>query len=130
MAAAFRRRSLPAIFASVANSFAKLGWVAGGPVAARAQPDGAAKPLGDWQAKPQWPLEQLEAWGYAPFQHLNPGEPTSLLTLDGLSGPEQWFTFNNFRVITTYNRSPMYAMAVHQLAQAIMDGVRSADSAQ
>ena len=122
--------SLPDIFASVANYFAKHGWVAGGPVAARAQPDGAAKPLGDWQAKPQWPLEQLEAWGYAPFQHLNPGEPTSLLTLDGLSGPEQWFTFNNFRVITTYNRSPMYAMAVHQLAQAIMDGVRSADSAQ
>ncbi|HKR76735.1 MAG TPA: lytic murein transglycosylase B [Rhodanobacter sp.] len=122
--------SLPDILASVANYFAKHGWVAGGPVAARAQPDGAAKPLGDWQAKPQWPLEQLEAWGYAPFQHLNPGEPTSLLALDGLGGPEQWFTFNNFRVITTYNRSPMYALAVHQLAQAIMDGVHSADSAQ
>jgi len=122
--------SLPDILASVANYFAKHGWVDGGPVAARAQPDGAAKPLGDWQAKPQWPLEQLEAWGYAPFQHLNPGEPTSLLTLDGLSGPEQWFTFNNFQVITTYNRSPMYAMAVNQLAQAIMDGVRSAGSVQ
>ncbi|OOG46465.1 lytic murein transglycosylase B [Rhodanobacter sp. C06] len=122
--------SLPDILASVANYFAKHGWVDGGPVAARAQPDGAAKPLGDWQAKPQWPLEQLEAWGYAPFQHLNPGEPTSLLTLDGLSGPEQWFTFNNFQVITTYNRSPMYAMAVNQLAQAIMDGVRSADRVQ
>ena len=122
--------SLPDILASVANYFAKHGWVDGGPVAARAQPDGAAKPLDDWQAKPQWPLEQLEAWGYAPFQHLNPGEPTSLLTLDGLSGPEHWFTFNNFYVITRYNRSPMYAMAVHQLAQAIMDGVRSADSTQ
>lgn len=121
--------SLPDILASVANYFARHGWIAGGPVAARAQPDGAAKPLGDWQAKPQWPLEQLEAWGYAPFQHLNPGEPTSLLTLDGLAGPEQWFTFNNFQVITTYNRSPMYAMAVHQLAQAIMDGVRAADGA-
>ena len=124
------QNSLPDILASVANYFAKHGWVAGGPVAARAQPDGAAKLLGDWQAKPQWPLEQLEAWGYAPLQHLNPGEPTSLLTLDGLSGPEHWFTFNNFQVITTYNRSPMYAMAVNQLAQAIMDGVRSADSAQ
>ncbi|MBD8881963.1 lytic murein transglycosylase B [Rhodanobacter sp. 7MK24] len=120
--------SLPDILASVANYFAKHGWVAGGPVAARAQADGAAKPLGDWQSKPQWPLEQLEAWGYAPFQHLNPGEPTSLLTLAGMSGSEQWFTFNNFQVITTYNRSPMYAMAVHQLAQAIMDGVHDADN--
>ena len=121
--------SLPDILASVANYFAKHGWIAGGPVAARAQPDGAAKPLGDWQARPQWPLEQLGAWGYAPFQHLDPGEPTSLLTLDGLAGPEQWFTFNNFQVITTYNRSPMYAMAVYQLAQAIVDGVHAADSA-
>ena len=121
--------SLPDILASVANYFAKHGWVDGGPVAARAQPDGAARPLA-WQAQPSFPLEQLEAWGYAPFQHMNPGEPTSLLTLDGLGGPEQWFTFNNFYVITRYNRSPMYAMAVHQLAQAIMDGVRSADSVQ
>lgn len=119
--------SLPDILASVANYFAKHGWVDGGPVAARAQPDGAAKPLDAWQAKPQWPLEQLEAWGYAPLQHLNPGEPTSLLTLQGAGGPEQWFTFNNFRVITTYNRSPMYAMAVDQLAQAIIDGVRGAN---
>ncbi|MBD8899076.1 lytic murein transglycosylase B [Rhodanobacter sp. DHG33] len=121
--------SLPDILASVANYFAKHGWVTGGPVAARAQADGAARPLGDWQAKPQWPLEQLEAWGYAPFQHLNPGEPTSLLTLAGAGGPEQWFTFNNFQVITTYNRSPMYAMAVNQLAQAIVDGVHDADAA-
>lgn len=121
--------SLPDILASVANYFAKHGWVTGGPVAARAQADGAATPLGDWQAKPQWPLEQLEAWGYAPYRHLNPGEPTSLLTLAGAGGPERWFTFNNFRVITTYNRSPMYAMAVSQLAQAIADGVHDADAA-
>lgn len=120
--------SLPDILASVANYFAKHGWVTGGPVAARAQADGAARPLADWQARPQWPLEQLEAWGYAPFRHLNPGEPASLLTLAGPSGPEQWFTFNNFRVITTYNRSPMYAMAVNQLAQAIMAGVHQADA--
>ena len=119
--------SLPDILGSVANYFAKHGWIAGGPVAARAQPDGAAKPLGEWQARPQWPLEQLEAWGYAPFRHLNPGEPASLLTLEGEDGPESWFTFNNFRVITTYNRSPMYAMAVTQLAQAIIDGMRDAD---
>jgi membrane-bound lytic murein transglycosylase B len=121
--------SLPDILASVANYFAKHGWVAGGPVAARAQADGAARPLGDWQAKPQWPLEQLEAWGYAPFRHLNPGEPTSLLTLAGAGGPESWFTFNNFQVITTYNRSPMYAMAVNQLAAAIIGGVRGTDNA-
>jgi membrane-bound lytic murein transglycosylase B len=114
--------SLPDILASVANYFAGHGWVNGAPVAARAQPDAAARRL-EWQAAPQWTLEQLEAWGYAPLQRFNPGQPTSLLTLDGAHGPEYWFTFGNFQVITRYNRSPLYAMAVYQLAQAIAAGV-------
>ncbi|TAL71301.1 MAG: lytic murein transglycosylase B [Rhodanobacter sp.] len=115
--------SLPDILASVANYFAGHGWVSGGQVAVRAQADGAAKAL-TWQAQPQWPLEQLEAWGYAAGEALDPGAPTSLLTLDGATGPEHWFTFDNFQVITRYNRSPMYALAVMQLAQAIADGVQ------
>lgn len=124
------RNSLPDIFASVANYFAGHGWVRGGPVAMRAQPDAAAKPIAVKDSKPQWPLEQLEAWGYAPLAPANPGEPSSLQTLDGAAGPEYWFTFQNFYVITTYNRSPLYAMAVHQLAQAIDAGVQQADATQ
>jgi membrane-bound lytic murein transglycosylase B len=30
--------------------------------------------------------------------------------------------YRNFYVITRYNHSPMYSMAVHQLAQAIRAG--------
>ncbi|GGY13450.1 murein transglycosylase [Rhodanobacter panaciterrae] len=123
------KNSLPDIFASVANYFAKHGWVNGGPVAARAQPDVAARPIEAKDAKPQWPLEQLEAWGYAPLQSLSPAQPTSLQTLDGPNGPEYWFTFQNFYVITRYNRSPLYAMAVDQLAGAIAAGVAQADAA-
>ncbi|MCW8806495.1 MAG: lytic murein transglycosylase B [Rhodanobacter sp.] len=115
--------SLPDIFASVANYFVKHGWVSGGPVAARAQPDAAATPITVNDATPQWPLEQLEAWGYAPLQSLDPGQPCSLQTLEGPNGPEYWFTFQNFYVITRYNRSPLYAMAVDQLAKAIIAGV-------
>ena len=124
------QNSLPDIFASVANYFVKHGWVSGGPVAARAQPDGAAKPITAKDAKPQWPLEQLEAWGYAPLRSLSPAEPTSLQTLEGPHGPEYWFTFQNFYVITRYNRSPLYAMAVDQLAQAIATGVGQAEVAR
>lgn len=121
--------SLPDIFASVANYFVQHGWVSGGPVAARAQPDGAARPIAVKDAKPQWPLEQLVAWGYAPLQHLPPDESASLQTLEGPNGPEYWFTFQNFYVITRYNRSPLYAMAVDQLAQAIAAGVGPAEAA-
>jgi membrane-bound lytic murein transglycosylase B len=48
-----------------------------------------------------------------------PNLPATLLTLEGVNGPEYWIGYQNFYVITRYNRSPMYAMAVHQLAQAI-----------
>lgn len=119
--------SMPDIFASIANYFVKHGWVAGGPVAIRAQPDGAATPVESPDLKPQYPLEQFEAWGYAPLQRVSPAELARLQTLEGTNGPEYWFTFQNFYVITRYNRSPMYAMAVEQLAQAIAAGVDAPD---
>ena len=124
------QNSLPDILASVANYFARHGWVRGGLVAARAQPDASAKPITVKDSTPQWPLEQIEAWGYAPLQSFNPGQPSSLQTLQGMNGPEYWFTFQNFYVITRYNRSPLYAMAVNQLAQEIITGVHQADGAR
>lgn len=123
------QNSMPDIIGSVANYFAKHGWVSGGPVAARAQPDAAAKGLTVKDASPQWAVEQLEAWGYAPLQHLDPGAASSLQTLQGANGPEYWFTFKNFQVITTYNRSVMYAMAVNQLAQSIIEVVHAQENA-
>ncbi|MEO9078060.1 MAG: lytic murein transglycosylase B [Rhodanobacter sp.] len=118
------------IIASVANYFHAHGWQPGEPVAARAQPDATAEQLAVKDAKPRWSLEQLEAWGYAPLQPLAPGQLTSLQTLAGVNGPEYWFTFQNFYVITRYNRSPLYAMAVDQLAHAIAAGVVQADAAR
>jgi membrane-bound lytic murein transglycosylase B len=47
-----------------------------------------------------------------------------LLTLEGADGTEHWVGFHNFFVITRYNRSVMYALAVHQLGQQIALAVR------
>ncbi len=118
------------IVASVANYLHAHGWESGAPVVARAQPDAKAQVISVKDFTPTWPLEQFVAWGYAPFQKLDPGMLASLQKFDGASGPEYWFTFQNFYVITRYNRSPLYAMAVDQLAQAIAAGVDRADTAQ
>jgi membrane-bound lytic murein transglycosylase B len=118
------------IVASVANYLHAHGWQAGAPVAAQAQPDAEAHVVNVEDATPKWPVEQFEAWGYAPLQQLDPARLASLQKFEGPNGPEYWFTFQNFYVITRYNRSPMYAMAVDQLAQAIAAGVARADAAR
>lgn len=45
--------------------------------------------------------------------------PAMLIVSQGKDGPQYRVGFNNFYVITRYNRSTMYAMAVHDLGQAI-----------
>ena len=114
--------SLPDISASIANYFAEHGWKAGQPVAVRAQPAADAKALADPGLEPVYPVLQMEAWGYAPIEHVDAETPSTLLTLQGELGPEYWLVFGNFRAITRYNKSPMYAMAVFQLSQSIAAG--------
>jgi membrane-bound lytic murein transglycosylase B len=42
-----------------------------------------------------------------------------LLKLSGNNGDSYWVGYDNFYVITRYNHSTHYAMAVHQLAEAV-----------
>ena len=42
-----------------------------------------------------------------------------LLALDSDNETEYWVGLHNFRVITRYNHSPLYALAAYQLAGAI-----------
>lgn len=114
--------SLPDITASVANYFAAHGWQTGQPVAMRAQPAASVHALDPQGLEPAYPIEQMEAWGYAPTEPVDADVVATLLKLDGEHGPEYWLTFRNFYVITRYNRSPLYSMAVWQLAQAIAAG--------
>ncbi len=119
--------SLPDAFASIANYFAAHGWQPGAPITVRTQPSATAAPPPKYDdGPPHLPVEQFTAAGYAPVAREDPGRPASLLTLDGADGPEYWLTFHNFYVITRYNRSPLYAMAVAQLADAIAQGAAEA----
>ncbi|MDH5824696.1 lytic murein transglycosylase B [Luteimonas sp. RD2P54] len=113
---------LPDVFASIANYFVVHGWERGGPVVARATRDPAAEDFVPDGFDPVHPLTVLAARGYRP----QPGEPVAdgatLVSLEGEAGPEYWLGYRNFYVITRYNRSPMYSLAVHQLAQSIRAG--------
>jgi membrane-bound lytic murein transglycosylase B len=59
---------------------------------------------------------QLHATVTSPTQ---PSSNPDVIELSGLSGSEYWLVYPNFSVIKKYNNSNKYAMAVHQLAQAI-----------
>jgi membrane-bound lytic murein transglycosylase B len=41
------------------------------------------------------------------------------LELEGAEGPEFWLAYDNFYVITRYNRSHRYALAVYQLSREV-----------
>lgn len=106
---------------SVANYLKVFGWEAGQAVAVRAQIDGA----GYQQAlaagiKPSLTLAQMRQLGVTPqASGLAEERLAALFVLEGKDGPEYWLGFNNFYVITRYNRSTHYAMSVLQLAEEI-----------
>jgi membrane-bound lytic murein transglycosylase B len=104
--------------ASVANYFVGYGWQRNQPVFVRAQADTGAAPFVPENSQPTFTLAQLAAKGYRPAEPA-PDLPVTLITLEGANGTENWIGYQNFYVITRYNRSPLYAMAVHQLAQAL-----------
>jgi membrane-bound lytic murein transglycosylase B len=114
---------LPDVFASIANYFVVHGWERDAPVVARAIREAGAADFTPETWDPVYPLADLAARGYRP----QPGQPVAegatLLSLDGDAGKEYWLAYRNFYVITRYNRSPMYSLSVHQLAQAIRAGV-------
>ncbi len=111
---------LPDVLGSVANYFARHGWRSGGEVAV------AAEVIGDdWRRfetngmKPDTTVGELAAAGVRPARALPSESAARLTVLEGANGDEYWVTLDNFYVITRYNHSPLYAMAVHQLADAI-----------
>ncbi len=115
--------SLDDIIGSVANYFHRHGWQAGIPVAARVS---SGSPLKNFQVSKKLKPESTTAGDYAAGgiktqPTLAADLPVSLLELEQKDGPEFWLTSNNFYVITRYNRSPLYAMAVFQLSEDIRD---------
>ena len=118
--------NLDDVFASVANYFAKKGkWQRNGTVMERAVRNAGAADFvnpGNSVTLDQ-SLAGLSGKGYRVKTldsiHTDKGPPVTLVTLEGVAGPEYWIVYNNFKAITTYNISRLYATAVYQLSRAI-----------
>ena len=116
-------RSTPDAVASVANYLARHGWRAGEPVALPLEATDGADPELPTRSEfvPQRSLIEITSAGYAHDHDLDPATQAAVLMLEERDGESHWLTFQNFYVITRYNRSPLYAMAVHQLAEAVRE---------
>ena len=105
---------------SVANYFAKHRWKTGGDVTVPARIVGQfyGKIVNTKANKPTHSLPQLAQYGVQAKGKIS-STRVALLELEGSQGKEYWITGDNFYVITRYNHSPKYAMAVYQLANEI-----------
>jgi membrane-bound lytic murein transglycosylase B len=117
------------IIASVANYFARNGWVAGGPVLSEAvlQPD-APVTADPGNLALNETIASLKTKG-VDFDNAKQAESTPVLLIpaEQQDGPAYRVGFKNFEVITRYNRSVRYAMAVHDLATTIAGRVAAAN---
>ena len=106
---------------SVANYFARHGWRTGGPVTVRAGAAGAGhQHFVKAGMKPSIRVKDLYAAGITTKARLDPAALTSLIKLETENGHEYWLGLHNFYVITRYNHSNLYAMAVYQLSREIL----------
>jgi len=108
------------ILASVANYLHENGWQAGQPVLAETRLDPAATfHIEPHSLELNETVDSLGAHGVKVDLDV-PADTRALLILaEQPDGPSYRVGFQNFYVLTRYNASPRYAMAVHDLAQAI-----------
>ncbi len=106
---------------SIANYFAKNGWNASiAHVAVRAKYKGSRFSRLKTGYKTKYSLSKLKGkYKIKPRERFIPYSPVSLIKLERESYDELWLGSHNFRVITTYNHSAKYGMAVHQLAKTV-----------
>ena len=109
------------VIGSVAHYLSRFGWRFTGDVVLRAtvRDPLRAEPLVRQGIRPAYGQAQLLEAGVEPERPLRNGESAALLLYEGERGPEYWLGLDNFWVITRYNRSQNYALAVWQLAETI-----------
>ena len=119
----------PDVCASVGNYLKEHGWNAGEPVLseATAAPDKASDLDGRKLALSET-VASLRTKGVNFDSSLPADAPALLIAADETDGVHWRVGYNNFYVITRYNHSALYAMAVYELAAAVKQRILSNDA--
>lgn len=115
------------VIGSVANYLHENGWVNGQQVVVTASLSDADMSRFDVKLALNETVKSLRDKGVRFETDLPPDAPAMLIVGQGKDGPLYRVGFNNFYVITRYNRSPMYAMAVHDLGESIQNFMRDTE---
>ena len=116
------RASATDAIGSVANFLVNHGWLPGGPThfAATVEDEARARPAVEAGIPPRLSAAELAGLGVTSPEPLPADEKLSLIDLPDGDDPTRYVLgANNFWVITRYNRSYFYAMAVIDLARAL-----------
>lgn len=121
----------PDVCASVGNYLKEHGWNAGEPVLGEATvPPEKAGDLDGRKLALSETVASLGAKGVSFDSALPADAPVILIAVDEPDGVHWRVGYNNFYVITRYNHSALYAMAVYELATAIKQRMLENDAAQ
>ncbi len=106
---------------SVANYLYVHGWRKGGRITLEVVADGVPEDVFNLSLELSKSVGELRAMGMTGAD-LNAAEMVSPMRLNGKQGEEYWLGLHNFYVITRYNHSRLYAMAVFQLSEGLRTG--------
>ena len=68
---------------------------------------------------PHTAVAAIRGTGASPAEVVSDDELVSIIAAEFESGMRYWLGFNNFYVITRYNRNVNYALAVYELSQEL-----------
>ena len=115
---------------SVANYFSEHGWVSNAPITSPARflkANGKESDLDDLvnqSLKPSLSIADIANAGLIGDKAYDTGLKATAMRLKGKQGNEYWIGLNNFYVITRYNHSKLYAMAVYQLSETLKSKIK------
>ena len=113
---------------SVANYFKRHGWTKEQPVTDRVRLSKAStltkKDSCRRSCKPSQTIAEFRQQGITGETQPDDETKAILLWLKQKNNNEYWLAYKNFYVISRYNHSTLYSMAVYQLSQAIKDSLK------